>query len=744
MSLPTEDSAGTAETEAPDGFVSRAEYNAMVTYFREELAETQKSFAASLEELEERMTAKMEGTDDVDPKNENPKKRLTLSGIDDMSKASTASPSNPHDNASRLFHKMVSGSKVLRGGQDNKRLSTWDVPDSELIVLSHDDAFEQMGGALELEKQRNLAEELLKINLYTEKLTEQIRKMFPNHQKEKLAEPYATQPYVSDIHELYRSAATTKNEFWHFVDEFGKSTNGLTILAPLKSRSRSNMKAKFKYSDSTTKKVAWYRLTDIIRATLVYTELSRMYQACRIFFELVNGMEDIEIKEYNDRYLNPFKNGYRDIQILVAFHGHVCELQFNVEQMVHAKMSMGHNSFELLRTLQAGIKEGDVLQCRKTLDWWSHSKQSISVSEVLRSKSATGLLIEAAARGHDEIVAALLSSGADGNAKDEATGDTALHVAINEGHASTVWALLDKGNVDVTLKNDEGHTALVTGFIAQWRNTTESMARALVLLAHACGEKAILAAERVVTEEIQRRRFPSRFVVDFAEEGNVGKLISELKDFADPNSEKENGESAVVAAIKGKHFHSAEILVRTGARIDLIDKPSGQIRLAMVRRYIPRHQWKEWLPMLLAHCTLKHFKQAGFRGMEVARYFRASDNDLLAAGFSDGTIAATRFLLTRHRASECRDIGCTALDCMDAGYAATDLESMCKRIHDSKGCEKQVIISEGKYGIIEQVKENGRAVKIIYEDGTTNSNHVGDGWAYIVATPVSSLEWASC
>ena len=148
--------------------------------------------------------------------------------------------------------------------------------------------------------------------------------------------------------------------------------------------------------------------------------------------------------------------------------------------------------------------------------------------------------------------------------------------------------------------------------------------------------------------------------------------------------------------------------------------------------------------MLLAQCTLNHFKQAGFRGMEVARYFRASDDDLLAAGFSDGAIAATRFFLTRHSATECRDIGCTALDCMDAGYAATDLETFCKRIHDSKGCEKLVVVAEGKYGIIEQVKDNGRAVKIRYEDGTTNSNHKGDGWAYIVATPVWRLEWASC
>ena len=92
MPLSTEDSSGTVETEAPDGFVSRAEYNAMVTYFREELAETQRSFAASLEELEERMTAKMEGTDDVHPKNKSPKKQLSLSEIDNI-RASTASSS---------------------------------------------------------------------------------------------------------------------------------------------------------------------------------------------------------------------------------------------------------------------------------------------------------------------------------------------------------------------------------------------------------------------------------------------------------------------------------------------------------------------------------------------------------------------------------------------------------------------------------------------------------------------------
>ena len=36
---------------------------------------------------------------------------------------------------------------------------------------------------------------------------------------------------------------------------------------------------------------------------------------------------DLEIVEFNDRYLEPLAGGYRDLQVLIAYHGYVCELR---------------------------------------------------------------------------------------------------------------------------------------------------------------------------------------------------------------------------------------------------------------------------------------------------------------------------------------------------------------------------------------------------------------------------------
>jgi ankyrin repeat protein len=72
----------------------------------------------------------------------------------------------------------------------------------------------------------------------------------------------------------------------------------------------------------------------------------------------------------------------------------------------------------------------------------------------------TGLaLINAANKGHSEVVEALLDSGADIDAKDE-QNQTALHQAANRGHTPIVELLLERG-ADVNAKNLSGQTPLL-------------------------------------------------------------------------------------------------------------------------------------------------------------------------------------------------------------------------------------------------------------------------------------------
>lgn len=76
-----------------------------------------------------------------------------------------------------------------------------------------------------------------------------------------------------------------------------------------------------------------------------------------------------------------------------------------------------------------------------------------------KSKDGWTALMFAATMGHTEIVKTLLAKGADVNAKSK-DGWTALVCAAVEGHTKTVEMLLAKG-ADVNAKNKHGYTALM-------------------------------------------------------------------------------------------------------------------------------------------------------------------------------------------------------------------------------------------------------------------------------------------
>ena len=85
-------------------------------------------------------------------------------------------------------------------------------------------------------------------------------------------------------------------------------------------------KATYKYADAGG--VAWYRLTDIVRATILYPTISAMYKG----LEAIHEDESIQIIELNDRYQEHL-DGYRDLQLTISIEKMVCELQLNTEKV---------------------------------------------------------------------------------------------------------------------------------------------------------------------------------------------------------------------------------------------------------------------------------------------------------------------------------------------------------------------------------------------------------------------------
>ena len=68
--------------------------------------------------------------------------------------------------------------------------------------------------------------------------------------------------------------------------------------------------------------VAWYRLTDLVRATIQYADIDALYEGLRLV------VAELDVQEFNDRYQVPLGE-YRDIQLVVCFEDHMCELQLS-------------------------------------------------------------------------------------------------------------------------------------------------------------------------------------------------------------------------------------------------------------------------------------------------------------------------------------------------------------------------------------------------------------------------------
>lgn len=134
------------------------------------------------------------------------------------------------------------------------------------------------------------------------------------------------QPYMDDLEELFQFHEAREPEFRTKITQLAEQTGGRPLIPSLKGRERCKAKASYKYADSAG--VAWYRLTDIVRATILYPSISAMYKG----LENIEQDPSIQIKELNDRYQRPL-DGYRDLQLSICIQDMVCELQLNTEKV---------------------------------------------------------------------------------------------------------------------------------------------------------------------------------------------------------------------------------------------------------------------------------------------------------------------------------------------------------------------------------------------------------------------------
>jgi uncharacterized protein len=183
----------------------------------------------------------------------------------------------------------------------------------------------------------------------------------------------------------------------------------------------------------------------------------------------------------------------------------------------------------------------------------------------------------------DEIIKALLSSGAEVNARNN-QGDTALIEAVKGSYRSgrdeqsivRMIEILIAGGADVNAENDEGETALK---LAAVRSNSHRMgvfnaliaSRVKIDLVGPTGETALLLAIR---------RAAGRSSSEIVE--------ALIKAGADVNVRDDEGTSALIVAVRESgNVEIVRLLLDAGARPDDRDQPGDTALIAALREYLP-------------------------------------------------------------------------------------------------------------------------------------------------------------
>jgi len=154
-------------------------------------------------------------------------------------------------------------------------------------------------------------------------------------------------------------------------------------------------------------------------------------------------------------------------------------------------------------------------------------------------------------------------------------------VTASLGHERAVWALLDLGSPETTIKNRRGLTALVSGYLFLWTRPPEAKVRAISKLAQFCGPKQIAEARAIIDAILPGLLKNSRQLVDHAADGDALAMRRLLKDFADPESASADGTSALSAAAYCADLPDAALLVDFKAHVDFADS-DGMTALSWV------------------------------------------------------------------------------------------------------------------------------------------------------------------
>ena len=236
--------------------------------------------------------------------------------------------------------------------------------------------------------------------------------------------------------------------------------------------------------------------------------------------------------------------------------------------MTDAKRTSGHRAYGIHRELVAAVAAGDVDRCETILLWGSELFPSVrQLRQVVNATQADqgALLHEAARQGNPDLIRLLIVYEAEVDARDS-QGNTPLHQAMAAGHERAMWALVDVGKADTCAPNADGLEPLLQGYLALWSQPDhENIARTVCALVQCAGMQHAKMIRERLDKEVQKRWRRSVALVSAAADGDEERVVTELRHFADPDTEDTMGMTALYAALAGKHNRIVSILLEAGA-----------------------------------------------------------------------------------------------------------------------------------------------------------------------------------
>lgn len=173
--------------------------------------------------------------------------------------------------------------------------------------ISYDEAFKAIGGDEELAKYTDQSRQL-QASVSNEELEAELKQLLPRDYMKRtgFSTKLINQPFVCGLEELYARANVVHAYFDTAVRALAEKTKSKAIVPPIKGEVRARMKALFKYCDTANDGVAWYRLTDLVRATLEFADIGGLYAGLNAVLATFGD----GVKELNDRYQQPLAGGY--------------------------------------------------------------------------------------------------------------------------------------------------------------------------------------------------------------------------------------------------------------------------------------------------------------------------------------------------------------------------------------------------------------------------------------------------